>query len=74
MDRKAPSRRRGRLFFLGKLFVSGVLLTILFWRVDRLTFIRTVQMLPMNVFLGCVCLYASGYLISTIRWQRLLLA
>jgi uncharacterized protein (TIRG00374 family) len=74
MDRKAPSRRRGQLFFLGKLFVSGVLLTILFWRVDRLTFIRTVQMLPMNVFLGCVCLYASGYLISTIRWQRLLLA
>ena len=74
MDRKAVSRRGGRLLFLGKLFVSGTLLTILFWRVDRPTFIRTVQMFPLEVFLGCVSLYALGYLISTIRWQRLLLA
>jgi hypothetical protein len=74
MDREAPSRRGGRLLLLGKFFVSGALLAILFWRVDRLTFIRTVQMLPLEVFLGCVSLYALGYLISTVRWQRLLLA
>jgi len=74
MERKTSSRRGGRLLFLGKLFVSGALLTILFWRVDRFTFIRTVQMLPLKVFLGCVTLYALGYLISTLRWQRLLLA
>jgi len=74
MEREAPSRRGGRLLFLGKLFVSGALLTILFWRVDRPTFIRTVQMFPLEVFLGCVALYALGYLISTVRWQRLLVA
>jgi len=74
MDREASSRQGGRLLFLGKLFVSGALLTILFWRVDRLTFIRTVQALPLKVFLGCAGLYALGYLISTVRWQRLLLA
>jgi len=74
MDLQAPTARDGRLVFLGKLFVSALLLTILFWRVDRPTVLRTVQALPLKVFLGCAALYILGYLISTLRWQRLLLA
>jgi uncharacterized protein (TIRG00374 family) len=74
MDLQAPPRGKGRLVFLGKLLVSALLLAILFWRVDRPTFIRTVQALPLKLFLGCVGLYMMGYLISTLRWQRLLLA
>lgn len=73
MDPQAP-RGKGRLIFLGKLLVSGLLLAVLFWRADRATFLRTLQALPLKVFLGCLGLYALGYLISTIRWQRLLLA
>lgn len=68
------SGRKGRLIFLGKLLCSAVLLAILFWRVDRATFLRTVQALPPKVFLGCMGLYILGYFISTFRWQRLLLA
>ncbi len=68
-------RGKGRsIFFLGKLAVSGLLLAILFWRVDRTTFVRSLQALPLKVFLGCVGLYALGYLISTVRWRGLLLA
>ena len=74
MDLQAPGARDGRLVFLGKLVVSALLLTILFWRVDRPTVLRTVQALPLKVFLGCAALYTLGYLISTLRWQRLLLA
>jgi uncharacterized protein (TIRG00374 family) len=74
MDLRAPGARDGRLVFLGKLVVSALLLTILFWRVDRPTVLRTVQALPLKVFLGCAALYTLGYLISTLRWQRLLLA
>jgi len=74
MDLQAPPRGKGWLVFLGKLLVSALLLAILFWRVDRPTFIRTVQALPLKLFLGCVGLYMMGYLISTLRWQRLLLA
>jgi uncharacterized protein (TIRG00374 family) len=74
MDLQPPSARDGRLVFLGKLVVSAALLTILFWRVDRPTVLRTVQALPLKVFLGCALLYTLGYLISTFRWQRLLLA
>lgn len=73
MDPQA-TRGKGRLIFLGKLLVSGLLLAVLFWRADRATFLRTLQVLPLKVFLGCLGLYALGYLISTIRWQRLLLA
>ena len=71
---QAPSRLEGRSLFLGKLLVSALLLTLLFWRVDRLTFIRTAQAFPLKVFVGCAMLYILGYLISTFRWQRLLLA
>jgi uncharacterized protein (TIRG00374 family) len=74
MDLRPPGARDGRLVFLGKLVVSALLLTILFWRVDRPTVLRTVQALPLKVFLGCAALYILGYLISTLRWQRLLLA
>jgi uncharacterized protein (TIRG00374 family) len=74
MDPEAPSRVKGRLVLLGKILVSALLLTILFWRVDRTVFIRTIQALPLKVFLGCTGLYILGYLISTFRWQRLLLA
>lgn len=74
MDLQAAPPAASRLLFLGKLLVSALLLTILFWRVDRASFLRTVQTLPLKVFLGSVALYVAGYLISTLRWQRLLLA
>jgi len=74
MGLQSPPGRKGWLVFLGKLLVSALLLAILFWRVDRAAFIRTVQTLPLKVFLGCAGLYIMGYLISTLRWQRLLLA
>ena len=74
MSPEAPMRGRGLVTFLGKLIVSATLLTALFWRVDRDTFFRTLQMLPLKVFLGCAGLYILGYVISTFRWQRLLLA
>ncbi len=69
-----PRRGKGRAVFLGKLCVSGLLLAILFWRVDRTTFVRSLQALPLNVFLGCVGMYALGYLLSSVRWRALLLA
>ena len=74
MDFQMIPRRKAQVVFLGKLLVSALLLTILFLRVDRPTFIRAVQSLPLRVFLGCAGLYILGYLISTFRWQRLLLA
>jgi len=57
-----------------KLAVSGTLLTVLFWRVDRAAFLRSFQTLPVLILLSCVALYVLGYLISVIRWQRLLVA
>lgn len=74
MDLQTPRGGKGRLLSLGKLLVSAFLLAILFWRADRSTFLRTVQALPLKVFLGCAGLYILGYLLSTFRWQRLLLA
>jgi uncharacterized protein (TIRG00374 family) len=74
MGSQAPPRAKGRLIFLGKLVVSGLLLAFLFWRADRATFLRSVQALPLSVLLGCAGLYALGYVISTVRWQRLLIA
>lgn len=74
MEPQAPPRAKGRLIFLSKLFVSGLLLAFLFWRADRATFFRTVQALPLKVFLGCLALYAFGHVISAVRWQRLLAA
>jgi uncharacterized protein (TIRG00374 family) len=73
----APDRARswgGRLFFLAKVAVSAGLLGFLFWRIDRATFLRTIQALPGFVFVGCLLLYLLGYLLSTLRWQRLLAA
>lgn len=73
MGPQAPPGR-GRRILLAKLAVSGLLLAVLFWRVDRATFFRSLEALPPKVFLGCVGLYALGYFISTLRWQRLLMA
>jgi len=70
---RAPSKR-GRLLVLGKVAVSAGLLGILFWRVDRAAFLRTIQTLPLPVFVGCLLLFVLGYFISTVRWQRLLIA
>ncbi|HYL81253.1 MAG TPA: lysylphosphatidylglycerol synthase transmembrane domain-containing protein [Candidatus Acidoferrum sp.] len=71
---KPQSPRKSRLPLLGKLLVSGILLAVLFWRVDRAAFLRSVEALPLSVFIGCVGLYTLGYVISTLRWQRLLAA
>lgn len=71
---KPQPPRPGWLPILGKLLVSGCLLGLLFWRVDRSAFLRSVEALPVSVFVGCVGLYTLGYVISTLRWQRLLAA
>ncbi|HSB79375.1 MAG TPA: lysylphosphatidylglycerol synthase transmembrane domain-containing protein [Candidatus Methylomirabilis sp.] len=71
---KPQPPRPGWLPLLGKLLVSGCLLGLLFWRVDRAAFLRSVEALPVSVFVGCVGLYTLGYVISTLRWQRLLAA
>ena len=63
MSQPALPRRKGRLIFLGKLLFSGLLLTILFLRADRAVFLRTLQALPLQLFLGCVGLYFLGYVI-----------
>jgi uncharacterized protein (TIRG00374 family) len=67
-------RPSGRALVLLKLAISGALLAVLFWRIDRTAFLRSLQVLPLPILLGCLGLYALGYVISTIRWQRLLLA
>jgi glycosyltransferase 2 family protein len=74
MNLQVTRRGGGGVIFLGKFLVSALLLTILFWHVDRLSLFHTIQVLPLKVFLGCASLYILGYLISTFRWQRLLLA
>ena len=74
MELQRPPRGRARHLFLGKLLVSSLLLTVLFLRADRAVFVRTLQALPLHLFLGCVGLYFLGHVISTVRWQRLLLA
>jgi uncharacterized protein (TIRG00374 family) len=74
MGADPPRGATGTLLFLGKLVVSGALLGLLFWRVDRGVFLRTLQALPWPVFLGCVSLYALSYILSTIRWSGLLAA
>jgi glycosyltransferase 2 family protein len=74
MELPTRSQRTGRVALLLKLGVSSILLAVLFWRVDRAAFLRSLQSLPLSLLLGCVGLYTLGYVISTIRWQRLLLA
>jgi hypothetical protein len=69
-----PPRSAGRTALLIKVAVSGILLAVLFWRVDRAAFVRSLHALPLSLFLGCVALYILGYLISTIRWGCLLRA
>lgn len=74
IDLPASPRRPARAAFLLKLTVSSLLLGILFWRVDRAAFLRSLQTLPLSLLLGCGALYVLGYLISIVRWQRLLRA
>ena len=74
IDLPASPRRPARAAFLVKLTVSGLLLGILFWRVDRAAFLRSLQTLPLSLLLGCGALYVLGYIISIVRWQRLLRA
>ena len=64
----------GSLFFLGKVAISLGLLGLLFWQADRAAFLRTIATLSPLVYLGCALLYLLGYLISVVRWQRLLAA
>jgi hypothetical protein len=59
---------------LAKSLVSIFLLIVLFWRVDRAAFLRSLQALPVAVFAGCASLYFLGYVISTVRWRLLLQA
>jgi glycosyltransferase 2 family protein len=66
--------RTKRLFFLVKLLISGGLLTVLFWRVDRQAFLQSLRALPASLLVGCILLYILGYLISTARWRLLLAA
>ena len=74
MDLLASPRRPARAAFLVKLIVSSLLLGILFWRVDRAAFLRSLQTLPLSLLLGCGALYVLGYIISIVRWQCLLRA
>jgi len=74
MELSTSPPRSARVAFLVKLAVSSVLLGILFWRVDRAAFLRSLQTLPLPLLLGCGGLYILGYIISIIRWQRLLRA
>jgi len=69
-----PRQGGGKLTFLAKLLVSSALLALLFWRVDRAAFLRTLSLLSWPVFFGCTGLYALSYLLSTIRWGGLLAA
>jgi uncharacterized protein (TIRG00374 family) len=59
---------------VAKLLVSGLLLGLLAWRVDPGRLLDTVRALPLWVFLASLCLYAVGYVLSTLRWQGLLAA
>jgi glycosyltransferase 2 family protein len=74
MEFSNAPRGPARTAFLIKLTISSVLLGFLFWRVDRSAFLRSLQSLPVPLLLGCAGLYILGYIISIIRWQRLLRA
>ena len=69
----AAPRRRAWLFVL-KAVVSLLLLTLLFWRIDRDAFLRSLHTLSPSLFLGCASLYFLGYVLSSVRWRGLLLA
>ncbi len=74
MEPSTAPRRSARVAFVAKLIVSSVLLGVLFWRVDRAAFLRSLRSLPPSLLLGSAGLYLLGYVISVIRWQRLLRA
>jgi uncharacterized protein (TIRG00374 family) len=74
MASAATAPRRGVWVFLGKAVVSLSLLTILFWRIDRTAFLRSLHTLSPALFLGCAALSVLGYVLSAIRWRGLLLA
>jgi len=69
-----PSDRPRRGLFLGKLAVSLLLLGLLFWRAEPGKLLRTIQTLPLSIFLGCAALYGVASLISIVRWRGLLRA
>ena len=71
---RASAPRRGSWLFLVKAVVSLLLLTLLFWRVDRTAFLRSLHTLSPALFLGCAGLYFLGYVLSSVRWQGLLVA
>ncbi|MFB3818018.1 MAG: YbhN family protein [Candidatus Methylomirabilales bacterium] len=74
MSAPPSSGRRAWLPFAGKGAVSLLLLGILVWRVDLGRLLRTLGALPLPVFAAAFLAYLLGYILSTIRWQRLLLA
>jgi uncharacterized protein (TIRG00374 family) len=74
MGVRASAPGRVSRVLLAKCLVSSVLLAVLFWRIDRAAFLRSLQALPAGVFLGCTTLYFLGYVISTVRWRLLLRA
>ena len=74
MDLPTSGQAARRSILVAKLAVSGFVLAVLFWRVDRSAFLRSIQTLPIALFLGCVALYGLCYVISTVRWQCLLKA
>ncbi len=70
-----PLPRAGtRAVVIGKLAVSGALLALLLWRVDRAAFLRSVTSIPLPRFAGCLLVYATSYVLSTLRWCYLLRA
>jgi glycosyltransferase 2 family protein len=74
MSAPSHSGLGGRVALAGKLAVSGALLAVLFWRVDRAAFLRSLTSIPLPLFLGCLLLYATSYVLSTLRWLALLRA
>jgi uncharacterized protein (TIRG00374 family) len=74
MTAPASSGRRAWLPLLGKGAVSLLLLGVLAWKVDLARLLQTLRALPLPVFLAAILAYLLGYVLSTIRWQRLLLA
>ncbi len=71
---QAPASRRGFWLFLAKAVVSLLLLTVLFWRIDRATFLQSLRTLSPGLLVGCAGLYILGYVVSSVRWRGLLLA
>jgi uncharacterized protein (TIRG00374 family) len=69
-----PAPRRATWLFLAKAAVSLLLLGLLFWRIDRASFLQSLRTLSPALFVGCAGLYFLGYVLSTVRWRGLLAA